>query len=60
MRKQTASLELKYATACQELEAATQRAEKAEARRAELLKLVEEVTSQFNRQKLIFLIVLLT
>ena len=43
MRKQTASLELKYATACQDLEAAAQRAKQAEARRAELLKLVEEV-----------------
>ena len=57
MRKQTASLEVKHATACQELEAATQRAEKAEARRAELLKLVEEVMCRFNRQKLILLIV---
>lgn len=45
MRKQTESLELKHATACQELEAAAQRAKDAEARRAELLKLVEEVRS---------------
>ncbi len=49
LRKQTASLELKYTATCQDLETATQLAKKAETSKTELLKLVEEVASDQSR-----------